>query len=147
MVARIMHAGIRHRPYDTASDPSRGRARRGIVSWLGLFLLLFNLVAGSILPAQAAPLATDDDHIVICTAGGMAVIDRNGTPVPPDHVGQNGFCGACLPFVHGAVLTPAAALLPRPVVQPLPRALPAVAEPALVGHDVRLANPRAPPVA
>lgn len=145
MFSPIMHAGMRHRPYDTASDPSRGQTRRGIVSWLGLFLLLFSLVAGGILPAQAAPLGGDDDHLIVCTAGGMAIVDRNGTPVSPDHVGENGFCGACLPFLHGAVLTPVATQAPQPVVQPLPRALLAAAEPVLVGRAIRLANPRAPP--
>lgn len=140
-----MRKGILPTPYDTRSDPSLGRTRRGIVSWLGLFLLLFNLVAGGILPAQATPLGGGDDHLIVCTAGGMAIVDRNGTPVTPDHVGENGFCGACLPFLHGAVLTPAVALAPQPVVQPLPRAPLAAAEPVLVGLAVRLANPRAPP--
>lgn len=135
----------RHKRHDLNCHPALGRMRRRVVSWLGLFLLLFNLAAGT-LPAQAqTPVA--DDHLVVCTVGGMAVIDRNGTPVTPDHVGENGFCGACLPFLHGAVLTPASAIVPQPFVQPLPRAPLADAEPAPLARPHRPANPRAPPAA
>ncbi|MGE5476733.1 MAG: DUF2946 family protein [Bacteroidales bacterium] len=122
-----------------------GRVRRAVAAWAGLFLLLFNLVAGGALPAQATGSLSSDDHLIVCTAGGMAAIDRNGTPVSPDHAGENGFCGACLPFCHGAVLTPVAAVLPTPFVQPVPRAPLADAEPATVPRPLRLAFPRAPP--
>ncbi|HLO75231.1 MAG TPA: DUF2946 family protein [Magnetospirillum sp.] len=118
-----------------------------VSAWIGLFLLMFNVVAGGALPASAAQPVTPDDHLIVCTAGGMAVIDRNGTPVSPDHAGENGFCGACLPFLHGAVITPAAALLPTPLVQPVPCAPLADAEPANVARPLRLAYPRAPPQA
>lgn len=138
---------LRQKRYDTAGDPSVGWARRHLLAWLGLFLLLFNLAAGSALQAQPLALDTSDDHLIICTAGGMAVIDRNGTPVTPDHAGENGFCGACLPFTHGAVLTPVAATLPVPFVQPIPRAPLVDAEPANVARPLRLAYPRAPPQA
>lgn len=141
-----MRRNIRLKCYDTASDPSVGRARRAVTTWVGLFLLLFNVVAGGALPAQAAN-ALSDDHLIICTAGGMAVIDRNGTPVTPDHAGENGFCGACLPLNHAAVMTPVAASLPVPFVQPVPRAPLADAEPATVPRPLRLAHPRAPPAA
>lgn len=136
----------RRKRYDAACDPSVGRVRRAVSAWAGLFLLLCNL-AGGALPAQASASLSADDHLIVCTAGGMAVIDRNGTPVSPDHVGENGFCGACLPFAHGAVLTPVAATLPVPFVQPLPRAPLADAEPATVPRPLRLAFPRAPPQA
>lgn len=136
---------LRLKRYDAAGDPSVGRTRRHVFAWLGLFLLLFNLTAGSALQAQPLPLGDQDDHLIVCTAGGMAVIDRNGTPVTPDHAGENGFCGACLPFVHGAVLTPAAATLPVPFVQPIPRAPLVDAEPVNVARPLRLAYPRAPP--
>lgn len=142
-----MSGTLRQNRYDTAGDPSLGRMRRAVAAWVGLFLLLFNLVAGGALPAQAAGSLSSDDHLVVCTAGGMAVIDRNGTPVTPDHAGENGFCGACLPFCHGAVLAPTAALLPQPILQPVPRAPLADAEPANVPRPLRLAFPRAPPQA
>lgn len=139
---------MRNQPYDIASDPSVGRCRRAVSSWLGLFLLLFNLMAGGALPLQASTLdVTAGDHLIVCTVGGMAVIDRNGTPVSPDHPGENGFCGACLPLLHGAVLNPVAVQIPQPIVQPVPRAPHADAEPALVARPLRLANPRAPPLA
>lgn len=142
-----MRSARANRTYDTASDPSVGRVRRAVAAWAGLFLLIFNLTAGGIPPAQAQSLAADADHLVVCTVGGMAVIDRNGTPVTPDHVGENGFCGACLPFAHGAVLTPVAATLPQPFVQPLPRAPLADAEPVVGLRPLRLVQPRAPPSA
>lgn len=132
--------------YDAACDPSVGRLRRAVAAWAGMFLLLFNL-AGGALPARASASLVTDDHLIVCAAGGLAVIDRNGTPVTPDHPGENGFCGACLPFAHGAVLIPAAATLPVPFVQPLPRAPLADAEPAMVPRPLRLAFPRAPPQA
>lgn len=137
--------GKSRRGYDTASDPSVGQGRRRLAAWAGLFLLLFNVLAGGTLPAQAAFPDTSGDHLIVCTAGGMAVIDRNGTPVPPDHAGENGFCGACLPFAHGAVLSAAPAALPVPIVQPIPRAPLVDAEPARVERPLRLAYPRAPP--
>lgn len=136
--------GLRQKVYDTTNALSLGRLRREVVGWLGLFLLIFNVTAAGALPVQAMPTA-EDGHLIICTAGGMAVIDRNGTPVAPDHAGVNGFCGACLPLLHGAVVTPTAVPLPVPFVQPLPRALIADAEPAVVARPLRLAFPRAPP--
>lgn len=136
----------RRKRYDAACAPSVGRLRRSVAAWAGLFLLLFNLAGGAV-PAQATASLSSDDHLIVCTAGGMAVIDRNGTPVSPDHVGENGFCGACLPFAHGAVLTPVAATLPVPFVQPLIRAPLADAEPAMVPRPLRLGYPRAPPQA
>lgn len=142
----MMRGTLRRKRYDAACDPSVGRVRRAVAAWAGLFLLLFNL-AGGALPAQAGTSLSSDDHLIVCTVGGMAVIDRNGTPVTPDHVGENGYCGACLPFAHGAVLTPVAATLPVPFVQPLPRAPLADAEPAMVPRPLRLAFPRAPPQA
>lgn len=135
----------RNKDYDTANDPSVGSLRRAVAAWAGLFLLIFSLMAGGALPAQATSTVFSDDHLIVCTAGGMAVIDRNGTPVSPDHAGMNGFCGACLPFCHGAVLTPVVAILPVPFVQPVPRAPLSDAEPVSVPRPLRLAFPRAPP--
>lgn len=131
--------------YDTTNDPSVGSLRRAVAAWAGLVLLIFSVMAGGALPAQATSIFSSEDHLIVCTAGGMAVIDRNGTPVSPDHAGMNGFCGACLPFSHSAVLTPAAIALPVPFVQPVPRAPLADAEPVSVPHPLRLAFPRAPP--
>ncbi|HTH18377.1 MAG TPA: DUF2946 family protein [Magnetospirillum sp.] len=137
---------LRQRFYDRTGNPSLGRVRRKFVSWLGLVLLLFNVVAGGALPAQTAT-ADADDHLIICTAGGLAAVDRNGTPVSADHTSENGFCASCLPLCHGAILTPEAALVPVPFVQPLPRAPLADAELVQVAPALRLGYPRAPPQA
>jgi hypothetical protein len=142
-----MTGETRHHRYDISTPPSLGSWRRGVAAWLGLVLLAFNIVAGGALQARATPLTTDSDHIIVCTAAGLAVVDRNGTPVTPDHAGENGFCAYCLPFSHGAVITPVAIPLPVPFVQPIPRAPLADAEPVNVARPLRLAYPRAPPAA
>lgn len=138
--------GIRRKDYDIGTDPSVGRARRFLSSWVGLFLLLFNVVASGTLPSQVPADLSGNDYIIVCTAGGMAVIDHNGTPVAPEHAGLNGFCGYCLPLMHGTAMTAAAAPLPLPMATPVPVALYSAAEAALVASPLRLASARAPPL-
>lgn len=138
--------GYRRKDYDTATGPSMGRSRRLVSAWAGLFLLLFNVLAGSSLQAEPTPnLADNSDHLIVCTAGGMAVIDRNGTPVAPEHAGQNGFCGYCLPLLHGAALATASLPLPEPFFAPTPAILAATGEIPAVSGQLRLALARAPP--
>jgi hypothetical protein len=52
------------------------------------------------------------DHIVICTAFGMVVVDHEGRQVsgqvphnPPDHLGPQ--CVYCLPLLQGNAVAPA----------------------------------------
>jgi len=108
---------MRAKAYDTSADASSGLFRRRVVSWLGLWLLAVNLIVGGILPARSAeagpaPFAQDilSDRIVICTASGMLVVDRDGKPV--DEGGQpsshDGICVFCLPLMHSGASAPAA---------------------------------------
>ncbi|OIQ85578.1 hypothetical protein GALL_325780 [mine drainage metagenome] len=141
--------------YDTAADPRVGRMRRRVAAVLGLLLMAFNLLLGSGISAEAAgaghePLFAQEllsGHIVVCTAGGLVVLDRSGHPV--DHHGAAGhsdFCVFCVPLLHGGLDTAAAATLPMAVETPQPAALP---QPVFrTPAPVRLAgaaSPRAPP--
>lgn len=141
----MIGGGIRHKAYDIDTGPSVGRNRRFVAAWAGLFLLLFNVVAGGALATQAPLNFGDGDHLIVCTAGGMAVIDRNGTPVAPEHAGLNGFCGYCLPLMHGTAMGTAAQPLPQPLAAPAPVALYGTGETAIIASQSRLAQARAPP--
>lgn len=104
--------------------------------WFGLLLLLADLLASGLAPPRAAmagnPLFAQDatgDRIVVCTAGGLVVIDRaTGQPVTPDAdtTAQRDFCVFCLPCMQGGFALPSSAAPALPVVQriipPRPRA-------------------------
>lgn len=138
--------GIHRHAYDTETDPSLGRSRRLVSAWLGLFLLLFNVVAGGALPPRPTYGAITQDHVIVCTVGGMAVVDRNGTPVAPDHAGQNGFCSYCLPLMHGAAIGTAFLSVPRPALISAPAEHSIPAHAPVVASPLRLALARAPPL-
>ncbi len=152
-----MKRGFRHKTYVTKTDGSQGLFRRRLVSWLGLFLLVFNVLGASALPARSAeagpaPFAQEflGDRIVVCTAAGMVVMDLNGNVVGTGDTSaaHSDFCVYCLPLMHGGAQLPAAVLLPLDIVYP-GAAVFVPAEPA-VAHVVRLpgtASPRAPPLA
>lgn len=141
----------RRRRYDTSLTASLGAVRREVAAALGMAAILFNLIAGIALSSGARANATmlDDllgDRIVICTAGGMLVLDRDGTPLrremTPDQL-----CVFCLPLVSGTGLaaTAPAPALPPPVatlhIGDVPLAV--VSVPPLV----RATSPRGPPAA
>lgn len=113
------------KPYCIASDPSQGRLRRQIVTWLGLVLLAFNILAGNTLPARAdgdaSPTPFDqifqEGHTVICTASGLLVLDRDGRPADGGNPAQHGnLCVFCLPLMQGAASVPFQSAAPLPVV-------------------------------
>jgi hypothetical protein len=106
----------RRKRYDTRLDRALGRARREIASVLGVLIIVFNIVAGIGLGASAkadSPMFADvlGDHIVICTAFGMVVVDHEGRQLssqaphtPPDHLGPQSVY--CLPLMQGNLVTP-----------------------------------------
>jgi hypothetical protein len=110
-----MSRGIRHK-FDASTDPSLGLVRRKVASWLGLILLAFNLLAGSGFTAQASENSSPafgqellGDRIVVCTAAGMVVMDRDGHVL--DTNGNSGHidaCVFCLPLMHSGAGAPAA---------------------------------------
>jgi hypothetical protein len=151
----IMRMSVAPRHYDTSTDTACGRIRRRVVSWLGLILLISNMVGAvgmPVRPAEAgpAPIAQDllGDRIVVCTAAGMVVLDRDGNPVETGQAaGHTDFCVFCLPLMHGGVDAPTAiAIIDIPAV---PLAVSAVPTAAALPTPVRLAgaaSPRAPPL-
>jgi hypothetical protein len=142
----------RRKTYDTSTDPSRGRIRREVVSALGLLILLFNLVAGTLLSSSAnaadAPFLDEifGDRIVVCTGAGMVVLDAQGNPVSQNG-GVDPLCVFCLPLMQGTADAPV-------VVAVLEAPLPFVTETFVVetlaaAPVLRLttsASPRGPPL-
>lgn len=140
------------RIYDRTIDRALGRARRSIVSWLGLVLLAFNILgvgAVSARPVSAGvPLfaqALSGEHVVVCTAAGMVAIDVDGTPQGDgDH---RSLCAFCLPFMQGGADVPVAHQPPLPLKSPVAEALfVAWSDPVRLIHPAASAAPRAPPL-
>lgn len=111
-----MPQSSRRNRYDTRLDRAFRLARREMVFALGVLLVVFNTVASIGLGASAkadSPTFADilGDHIVICTAFGMVVVDHEGRQLssqaphtPPDHLGPQ--CVYCLPLMQGNLVTP-----------------------------------------
>lgn len=140
--------------YDLSPDASIGRLRRVFVSWLGLFLLVFNIVGAASVSAHAAetPLFAVElleGQIVVCTASGMVVLDRDGTPVSQSgRAAHQDICSYCLPLMHGGVQAPVlqtvAVLTPNLIRHEFAVPVPAAPTPVLLAGA---AAPRAPPLA
>lgn len=103
---------MRARRYDTRVRRDAGGARRRIVAWAAALAILMNFAVGGLVTAKPAALdrgspGLDDAAIVICTAQGKIVVDRDGRPVSRpsgEHEGHEGpHCLFCLPLMHGAV--------------------------------------------
>ncbi len=101
-----MRGDIRRRRYDTSTARSLGILRRAVASWLGIFLVAFNLAAAGALPIRPSDAVLfAEGRIQLCTADGMVVVDANGQPV--QHGGEHGaLCAFCLPLLHGNVEAP-----------------------------------------
>lgn len=112
---------MQRKPYTQALDAAVAKARRSVASWLGLFLILFNLGGAGALalrPADSAPaLFTQEfrqDVVVVCTASGMEIIDRStGKPIDGGSPSSSGgMCVFCLPLLHGSTIAASADLVP-----------------------------------
>lgn len=121
--------------------------RRSLTVWLGLLAVLFNLLPTA-LSADPRPLpqvGLVDDHLVICTSGGLMTVDLDGDSQPDSSVPPDRNCAFCLPLLQGA------ANLTQPVLLPAPALFLAKAEfsarsPLLrPAHLSRLPFSRAPP--
>ncbi|TAN53459.1 MAG: hypothetical protein EPN26_07010 [Rhodospirillales bacterium] len=128
--------------------------RRRIMSWTGLVLLAFNLIAGTLMPVQAAdPLGQSVQDVLegrglICTTLGLKAVGPDGGLALPGAESESaGLCVFCLPLMQGGLdqppslvltdrLYPASDLKFQQIVQAFP--------PTLEGY--RQAAPRAPPV-
>ncbi len=127
-----------------------------VSSWLGVVLLAANIVGAGLLPVRAAeagpaPFAQDivADHIVVCTAAGMVVMDRDGHVIPnTDSGGHADFCVFCLPLMHAGVqAAPAVAVVATvlPAVVPAAAAVPTASSRPKPARPVGASPPRAPP--
>ncbi len=143
----------RRRSYDRSTDPSRGAVRREIAAALGLLVILFNLVAGTLLASTArsgaAPFLDEvfGDRIVVCTGAGMIVFGPDGRPETESGTIEP-LCVFCLPLVQGGADAPTLVALieaPRRFEAEI-RLVETVLAPKSV-PIVRSASPRGPPLA
>jgi len=108
-----MKRSARNRSYEISTYASRGRWRRNVAAFFGLWLILFNVVAAAALPSSAlagrAPFLDGalGDRIVICTGLGMVVVDHDGHPVKTPSGEPQPLCPFCLPLMQGALDAPA----------------------------------------
>jgi hypothetical protein len=129
--------------------PGGGVGRRRWPAWLGLFVLLFNLLAAPAigLGHNGAFAAELDGAMVICTSQGMLVLDADGKSHPPaDSSDHDGICVFCLPLMQGGSLAPVAdmVVLPPSVTALLVEA-PTSQLPPLPGIARKAHPARAPP--
>lgn len=147
----VMKKVIRRHRYDLSNDSTLGAVRRIVVALLGLLVVTFNVVGA--LPAQAEgtnPLFAQglrDDRIVICTAAGLVVMDKDGNIIDTSSDGHADFCVFCLPLMHGGAKAPTlvslSAIAPyRAFAGEVPAFVPPAVKPARLDGA---ASPRAPP--
>lgn len=90
------------------------------------------------------------DRIVICTAGGLLVLDKDGHPIEGQSDATGGIsCVFCLPLMHGAVQAPAhsLAVLDAPLAaEPELPSAPADILPTRQFWLFGASSPRAPPI-
>lgn len=148
-----MIGSARRKTYDTSTDPLRGRIRREVVSALGLLVVLFNLVAGTLLSSSAgaanAPFLDEifGDRMVICTGAGMIVLDADGNQIPQDGA-VDPMCVFCLPLMQGSADAPVVlALLEAPVAFTPETWVAAILDAPRLSRLVASASPRGPPLA
>ena len=150
-----MRRSVASRQYDTATGSACGRIRRVVASWLGLILLISNILGAVGLPARPAEAGPalfaqelNSDRIVVCTAAGMVVLDRDGNPVETGQTGgHTDFCVFCLPLMHGGIDAPATvAVIDVPVAPSVAAITPTEASQPAPTRLAGAASPRAPPL-
>lgn len=89
---------------------NRGALRREAVTAFGIFVVLLNILAGSLSLSQfgtARGLAfSQDGEVVLCTGGEMLILDRDGNVVPGKPQHQQHECPCCVLMHASAVLPP-----------------------------------------
>lgn len=81
-------------------------SRRRVVAWIGLLLLLVNVLSSALVaprPALAAPAGVE--QIIICTPSGLRVIslDAQGNPLEQKEKAREGYCPLCLPLNNASI--------------------------------------------
>ncbi|HUO53567.1 MAG TPA: DUF2946 family protein [Rhodoblastus sp.] len=149
-----MTTSRRDRTYDLAIDHARGRARREFMAMVGALVVLFNLLAAGALGASTRAAGSmmlanlSGEEIVICSGGGMIVVDRHGQPVEnQDGATHRALCPFCAPLMQGHAKAPDPMALANAPDHPLFVALRAAAFARPVPPRAPgAAQPRAPPV-
>lgn len=126
--------------------------RRSVGAWLGLVLLLAEILVGGALPlvpGKSVAQALGDDHVWVCTTAGMVELGADGVPLDSGQAGHQRLCAFCLPvfgggFGHAPELATLPARLAASLASPPPPAtVPAAVPATLAGRS----SPRAPPFA
>jgi hypothetical protein len=137
-----------NRRYDLSLDPARGRRRRAFGGVVGLWVVLFNILAATLLGAAAkadASAGLEGGKIVVCTGLGMVTLDGDGKPIDP---GATPLCPFCLPMMQGQLDVPVAAAAPAaPVTGAVIVSSVWEQVPSAPARAVRAAPARAPPFA
>lgn len=119
-------------------SPPRRLPWRLPTAWLGILLVAFNLLAGSVGQTAGAPTAADG-LIAVCTVGGMRMVDPAAAPGDTQVPAADGLCVFCLPLVHAG----SAAVADE--FSPMPPPVKAVALAPFSVHDAPMATRRHSP--
>lgn len=124
--------------------------RRSVGAWLGLLLLILDILAGGALPPDPGTAFAQElggDHIQICTAAGMVELGPDGAPISDGVPGHEHICIFCLPIWSGGLDTvPLFSVLPTRLAETLTSPItPANAPAAIPAALAGCASPRAPP--
>ena len=112
---------MRSSTYDISLDPLRGRLRRAVMSYLGLLLIIFNVIAGLALSARDAnglsELLRQDAaaSFIICSSGSTTEESQSSAQGSGTRSASHAICIFCLPLMKGFIssLTIAYVTLPR----------------------------------
>ncbi len=130
------------------SRSSHGRSRGGVAARLAILALLLNLLGSVLLPVSAARADMPMAGQVVCTVGGMVMLDDDGGQPIGQDPGHSSLCLFCLPLLHGGVQPPSLMVHDGPLsIGRGERMIPASYRVVRVGQFRRMAQPRAPPLA
>jgi hypothetical protein len=120
------------------------RRQRVPVSALALALVLFNLIAGALLPAPVLA-SPGNEAFILCLNDGSTGTSPSDDSLPAKDAHDH-LCAACLPVTGGPSLLPeTGTVLPTPDLKPLSTALGLLSEPAPTIPVLLSARPRGPP--
>ena len=92
--------------------------RRVVCAWLGLVLILANVVLGLAVGPQPMTVVSDQagDSVVICSVHGAFTVKTDDAPAHDQDSQDHGLCPCCLPLSWGGVaaLVASVASLPLP---------------------------------
>ena len=131
--------------------------RHGVSAWLGLFVLVSNILAAPVIGKVSTTSLRDSlqtvealGRLAICTSQGV-VNNAPGKPTNPAPIHKNdheALCIFCLPLSHGATDAPASTALPSPPDMSARTTFVLANRPEPAPAQIRPSSPaRAPPTA